>query len=206
MGTAASVSSLSVGEFTGAVASDAPVPGGGGVAATVAALAAGLASMVGRFAVRSDSDRADFRSLVKRTEQLRSRALLLADDDAAAYGRYVEAIRLSREPDPDARARAIRAALDASADVPYRLASIATEVADAGEQLAVSGNPNLRSDACIATLLGAAVAGACAVLVAEDLRRRPGDPRVTDSARAAAAAGAAAERVLAFFHDTNEDE
>jgi methenyltetrahydrofolate cyclohydrolase len=202
--SAMAVASLPVGEFVDAVASDAPVPGGGGVSATVVALAAGLAAMAGRFACQNTSD-PTFGALVERADALRTRALLLADDDAAAYGSYVEASRLPREPGPAIRVRAMHDALDASANVPYQLATLAAEVADIGEQLAVSGNPNLRSDACTATLLASAAAGSAAVLVSENLRKHPGDPRVVDSASSAAAARAAAERVLATFASSRKE-
>ncbi len=187
-----SVRWMSVGDFAAAAASDAPVPGGGGVSATIAAFAAALAGMAGRYALRNTAEPGPFRGLLERADALRSDALLLADDDAAAYGGYVEASWLPREPDPDVRRRAVRAALDAAADVPCKLAALAAEIAAGGEELAASGNPNLRSDACAATLLASPAAASAAVLVGENLRARPDDPRVAEAARCAAQASAAA--------------
>lgn len=187
---------MSVRELVDAVASDEPTPGGGAVSGTVAALAAGLAAMAGRYALRSEPSPGPFRELVDRAERAASRAASLADDDIAAYGQYVEASRLEREPDPEPRRQAVRAALDAAASVPLELAALAAELAGIGEHLAVSGRPQLRSDACTATLLASAVATSAAILVGENLRARPDDPRVSQAGRYATEAAAAARRVL----------
>jgi hypothetical protein len=75
------------------------------------------------------------------------------------------AARYALRHDPDSalftdltdRADALRTravALDAAADVPAELGGLAADVAAIGEKLAVAGNPNLRSDACAASLLG----------------------------------------------------
>jgi formiminotetrahydrofolate cyclodeaminase len=125
----------SVAELIDAVASDEPTLGGGAVSGTVAALAAGLAAMAGRYALKRD--------------------------------------------------------------VPFALGALAAEVAAVGEQLADSGNPHLRSDACAATLLGSAVAASTAILVRENLRGRPGDGRVAAARKHAIDAAAAARTVVA---------
>jgi methenyltetrahydrofolate cyclohydrolase len=163
-----------------------------------------LAGMAGRYALRHDPDSTTFRALIERVDEIRSRALTLADDDAEAYRRYVEASRLPREPDPEVRRQAVHDALDAAADVPYRLAGLAAEIATAGEVLAVSGNPKLRSDACTATLLASAVADSAAILVGENLRAHQDDPRVADVRRRASEAAAAETRVLASFGHLRE--
>jgi formiminotetrahydrofolate cyclodeaminase len=188
------ISTVTVGAFVDAVASGEPVPGGGAVCGAVAALAAALAGMAGRYALRRDPD-STFGELVQQLDDLRERALGLADDDATAYNRYVAASSLSKVPDPEPRRVAVRAALDAAADVPAELAGLAVDIAAAGEDLAVSGNPNLRSDACTATLLAAAVAGSAAILVNENLRAHPDDPRVSAARAHAAQAAAGALRV-----------
>jgi methenyltetrahydrofolate cyclohydrolase len=194
------VRSWTVGDFIDAVADEAPTPGGGAVAGTVTALAAALAGMAGKYALRHAADSAKFAELVARAEALRAQATTLADDDAAAYGRYVEASRLPKEPDPEARHEAIRAALDAAADVPAALATVAAQVAEVGAELAASGNPRLRSDACTAALLAAATAGSAALLVRENLRARPDDPRSARAERCAARAASLAADLVAPSH------
>jgi len=197
-----SISARQVGEFIDAVASDEPVPGGGAVSGIAAALAAGLAGMAARYALRHDPDSALFTDLADRADALRARAVALADADAGAYGRYVAATRLPRDPDPGQRRAAIRVALDAAADVPAELGSLAADVAAIGEKLAVAGNPNLRSDACAASLLASAVAGSAAILVEENLRGRAGDARLTAAREHAATAAAAARRAVAAGSDS----
>jgi methenyltetrahydrofolate cyclohydrolase len=194
-----SIAAATVQDLAGAVASDEPTPGGGAVAAVVAALAAALAGMAGRYSVQHATEPGSFRQIVERADAIRSRATVLADEDAIAYRRYVKASQLPRDPNPQLRARAVRAALDAAASVPLELARLAAEIATAGEQLAASGNPNLRSDACAATLLAAAVGTSAAILVGENLRGRLDDPRVKDARRYSDEAAHAAEKVLEPF-------
>jgi formiminotetrahydrofolate cyclodeaminase len=201
-----SVSARHVGELIEAVASDEPVPGGGAVSGIAAALAAGLAAMAARYALRHDPDSALFTHLTDRADALRARAVALADADADAYGRYVAATRLPRDPDPGQRRAAIRAALDAAADVPADLGGLAADVAVIGEKLAVAGNTNLRSDACAASLLASAVAGSAAILVEENLRGRVGDTRITTARAHAAAAAACARRAVAVGSDSTASD
>lgn len=179
--------SLTVSEFLDAVAAHTPAPGGGGVAAVATAMAAGLTAMAARFA--GDQE------LVDRAEDLRRQAQPLADADAAAYGSYLAATRLPREPDPERRREAVRRALSEATDVPLRIAEIAAETAEIAAGLASSGNPNLRGDAAAAAALGSAAATTSAILVAENLSRSPADPRLSRAADLAARAQAAAAAV-----------
>jgi formiminotetrahydrofolate cyclodeaminase len=198
----------SVGRLATAVASDSPTPGGGAVAGLTTALAAALAAMAGRYAATRPpaTGRADVAEIVSRADELREQALHLADEDARVYQGYVEATRLPREPDPTARRIALRAALDAAAEVPFALTGVAHDIARTGELLFTSGNPNLRSDARTATYLAAAAAASTAVLVAENLRGQPDDPRVQEAARRAQAAADAAARVgLPYDHLSDRD-
>ena len=131
----------------------------------------------------------------------------LADEDFHAYHGYIDAIRLPHEPDPAPRRAALSTALDASAEVPLALTRLAAEIAEAGARLASSGNPHLRSDACTASYLSAAVAASAAVLVTANLRDRRGDARISEAARWAQAAAAAARRVgLPYDHLPDRDE
>src|SRR5688500_14690327 len=73
-------------EFLDAVPARTPAPGGGSVAAVIAALAAGLTAMAARFAADDWERRAE---VVGRAEELRVRLEPLADADAAAYGAFM---------------------------------------------------------------------------------------------------------------------
>jgi len=177
-----SLSALSLAAITEAVDSDAPVPGGGAVAACTGALASALADQAAA---------------------LRSRCLRLADD-AKAYAGYVAAARMPREPDPQPRQQALRAALDHAAAVPLELAATAAELARLAGELTRSGSRSLRSDAATAALLAAAVAGSAAIFVAENVRGAPGDPRISQAHAAAAEAAAIAQHCAALASETPE--
>jgi formiminotetrahydrofolate cyclodeaminase len=198
------IGALSLAQLAAAVAGDAPTPGGGAVAAGVASLAAALVGMAGRYAARPAEQPVANAELVARADQLRIECLRLADDDARAYGRYVEAAALPRQPDPAGRTAAIHAALGAAADVPLQLGRLAAQIADFGEELTRSGNPNLRSDACTAALLADAVAASAAIFVSVNIRERRDDPRLLEARNHAAAAASAARRASALLDNTEE--
>jgi formiminotetrahydrofolate cyclodeaminase len=192
--------SAGVREFVSAVGAHAPTPGGGAASAVAAALAASLTEMAGRYTVGRGPEPASFTELIGRAEGLRERALCLADEDARAYERYAAALRIRAASDPDRRRRALSDAADAAAEVPAELGRLAVEIAELGEQLVEWGNPHLRSDACAAVLLSAAVASSAAVLVSENLSARRADVRVRgridDARRCAQVTVAAAARVV----------
>jgi methenyltetrahydrofolate cyclohydrolase len=199
-----SLSTLSLAAITEAVDSDAPVPGGGAVAACTGALASALAGMAARFSARSAAEPGQFSALADQVAALRSRCLRLADDDARAYAGYVAAARMPREPDPQPRQQALRAALDHAAAVPLELAATAAELARLARELTRSGSRRLRSDAATAALLAAAVAGSAAIFVAENVRGGPGDSRISQAHAAAAEAAAIAQYCAALASETPE--
>ena len=197
-----SLSDLSLAAITEAVDSDAPVPGGGAVAACTGALASALAEMTARFSARSAAQPGQSSALADQATALRS--LRLADDDARAYAGYVAAARMPREPDLQPRQQALRAALDHAAAVPLELAATAAELARLAGELTRSGSRRLRSDAATAALLAAAVAGSAAIFVAENVRGGPGDPRISQAHAAAAEAAAIAQHCAALASETPE--
>ena len=78
----------SCGAFLDALASKAPVPGGGGASALAGALGAALCTMVGNYTVGKQKYAAveeDVKALMARAEDLRARLLGLVDTDAAAF-------------------------------------------------------------------------------------------------------------------------
>lgn len=152
---------LPLGRFLEMVASREPAPGGGASAAVAVALAAALAGMAARF---SAERLPEAEGLAARADELRDEALSLAREDAAAYGRVLDAYRTTRH-DREARQRMIRGALTQAADVPLAVAEIGAEVAGISARLAGEGNPNLRGDAATAVVLAGAGARAATTLV-----------------------------------------
>jgi formiminotetrahydrofolate cyclodeaminase len=151
---------LPLGRFMDMVASREPTPGGGASAAVAVALAAALTAMAARF---SADHLADAETIADRAEELRNRVMPLAQADAAAYGRVLDANRTPR--DDDEKRRRIREALSEAADVPLSIAEVGVEVAGNAERLVEEGNPNLRGDAVTAAALAKAGVRAAATLV-----------------------------------------
>jgi formiminotetrahydrofolate cyclodeaminase len=169
-------------EYLDQVAAPTPAPGAGAVAATVVALAAGLAAMAAGLSRRQLPDA---EQLANRMLQLQERAKPLAGRDAEVYADVLAAQRRPSE-DPE-RAAAVREALSQAADVPLEIATIGVAVLDVAAEVSRRGNPNLRGDAMTACLLAQAAVRAAAVLVELNLPD-DSDPR---RARATALAGAA---------------
>jgi formiminotetrahydrofolate cyclodeaminase len=152
---------LPLGRFVDMVASREPAPGGGASAAVAVALAAALTAMAARF---SADHLADAETIADRAEELRNRVMPLAQADAAAYGRVLDAYRTPRDDD-EKRRRRIREALSEAADVPLSIAEVGVEVAGNAARLVEEGNPNLRGDAVTAAALAKAGVRAAATLV-----------------------------------------
>jgi formiminotetrahydrofolate cyclodeaminase len=142
------------------VASREPAPGGGASVAVAVALAAALTAMAARF---SADHLADAETIADRAEELRNRVMPLAQADAAAYGRVLDANSTPR--DDDEKRRRIREALSEAADVPLSIAEVGVEVAGNAARLVEEGNPNLRGDAVTAAALAKAGVRAAATLV-----------------------------------------
>jgi len=128
---------------------------------------------------------------VYRADELRERALELAEVELRAYEPVLEALRLPRE-DPDRAARLDAARTEASQS-PLEVAQVAAEVAELASQLVREGNPNLTGDAIAGVLLAEAAAQAAARLVRINLSD---GPMVSQAEEFAHAALAARERAL----------
>jgi methenyltetrahydrofolate cyclohydrolase len=193
MAGAVSFSSQSVVELCDTVAAETSAPGGGSVAAIVAAFAASLTAMTARF---SADHWEDAPGAVAQAETLRARALPLADEDARAYESYLTALHLPKELEPEVRDAAIGEALSRAADVPLAIAQAALDVASLAAELAERGNPNLRGDAATAVLLAEAAVRATANLVEINLATREGDERLESARELVETARRISRRVL----------
>lgn len=134
-----------------AVASDAPTPGGGAVAAIAGATGAALIEMVGRLTIgkRGFEDLQErMGGLVATTEAARSELLALADEDAHAFDSVMTAFKMPKESDVDreARSAAIQAGYRSAASVPQRVARACVELMELAEDATAMGNPQAASD------------------------------------------------------------
>jgi glutamate formiminotransferase/formiminotetrahydrofolate cyclodeaminase len=147
--------------FYDEVASSAPAPGGGSVAASAGALAAALAAMVCRLTVgkKQYAGVKDELSAVRDdADHLRGRLTKLIDDDSAAFDAVMEAFKL---PGGEARDEAVENATKHAAEIPLTVMKTSLEVMEKALVVATKGNENSISDAGVAGLMGhAAIEGA----------------------------------------------
>jgi methenyltetrahydrofolate cyclohydrolase len=144
-----------IGAWLDELASAAPAPGGGAVAALQVAMAAGLVEMVTNLTVGNpryaehEPTMIDARS---RAGAVRQTAVQLVAEDATAFTAVTDAYKLPRATDEDkaARTAAIQQALLGAADVPVRTALAASTVVDLAEQILPGANVNVLSDVAIA--------------------------------------------------------
>jgi formiminotetrahydrofolate cyclodeaminase len=149
--------SMTVRQFTMAVAAKTPVPGGGSVSGVVGALAAALGEMSLNY-TRGKKSFAQheelYTHLARRLEHARRLFEQLVAEDVAAYKLYTDATRMEDSP---AKTDAVQLALAAIIDIPRQTAKLA--LAAMKDLLELSGkcNPLLRSDLLAAETLAAAV-------------------------------------------------
>lgn len=142
-------------QFSSAVNSDQPAPGGGSVAAYVSNLGVGLARMLGHLTIGKkkflELDQEQQDAFVKVFEQLEAghgRLLKMVDEDTESFNKVMDAFKLPKETDEDkaARSKAIQqATLDATL-APLEAAKIAFECLELTPALIEHGNTNAISD------------------------------------------------------------
>ncbi len=164
------LSKLSITEFLDQLASNAPAPGGGSVAALSGALGAALTSMVANLTIGkkkyADVD-AEMRSLVAKAEDLRRTFTALIDQDTAAFNKVMEAYGLPKENDAQKalRTAAIQEAMKEATMVPLRVMKLVIDTLALTQLVAQKGNTNSISDAGVAALMLHAAAESAALNV-----------------------------------------
>lgn len=148
--------------FTEALASRESVPGGGGAAALVGALAVALCSMVGNFTVGKKKYAAveeDVKALLVRGEGLQRRLLELVDADAQAFAPLAKAYAIPSD-DP-ARGEILEAATQNACMAPVEMVRGCAEATGLLAEMLEKGSRMLVSDVgCGALLCKAAMESA----------------------------------------------
>jgi methenyltetrahydrofolate cyclohydrolase len=158
-----SIARETVDGFLATLASDAPTPGGGAVAAVAGATGAALISMVCNLTIgRKGYEEAEDRMLaiLEQAEAARSAFLELADRDATAFDGVMAAFKMPKETDADkaVRSQAIQQGYEQAAVVPLEIARKAASLMELARETTETGNANAASDgACAAQALAAAV-------------------------------------------------
>lgn len=135
--------------FLDRLADRVPAPGGGASAALHAAQAAALLGMVARYSTgdRYAAHAATIASVTAEADALRARALILAEEDMAAFGAVAEAYGL---PKGEERSAAIGRALASAAEPPAAVAECAARLVELCEALLPIGNRNVITDVAAA--------------------------------------------------------
>jgi len=147
--------------FLDKLASSAPAPGGGSVAALSGALGAALVSMVCNLTVgkKKYADvQEDIKALLAQSEALRKELVELLEADVQVYTEVSRAMKMPRATDEEKAARTVtmQKALKAATDVPMQVAEACVEVMELCQPAAEKGNVNAVSDAGVAVLMAEA--------------------------------------------------
>ena len=160
--------SLTVRDFSAALASDAPAPGGGSASAAAGAMGAALLGMVCRLTIGKEKFRDAWEELERIAAAMdahQATLLGLVDEDTRAYDAIVAARKLPKETPEEkaARKKAIDEATILATTVPMQTASFSRSAIGRAALVLEKGNPNCASDAFVAALLlSAAIEGALA--------------------------------------------
>ncbi|NUP04113.1 MAG: cyclodeaminase/cyclohydrolase family protein [Nonomuraea sp.] len=156
-------------DFLTQLADKVPAPGGGATAALHAAQAAALLGMVARYSTGERyADHAEtVVGVIGETDALRTRALKLAEEDAAAFTAVSDAYRL---PKGEERSAAIARALSGAAEPPVRVVEAATRLVGLCELLLPIGNRNVVTDVAAAAEAARAALTTARVNVEVNLR------------------------------------
>ena len=145
----------SLNDYLATLASSAPAPGGGSVAALAAAQGAALLGMVlnltlgrPRFAAREEEGRAIFAE----AERLRAECAALIDRDAAVLGALIASYKLPKGTPEEraARTATLAARTREATEVPLAVARAAAALLPLCRQLLPLGNPTAVSDIGVA--------------------------------------------------------
>ena len=160
----------SVTNFLDELASNAPAPGGGSVAAVSGALGAALVSMVCNLTLgkKAYADvQEEINDLLAESEALRQELTGLLEEDVKAYTGYSKAAKMPRGTEEEKAERQVvmQAALKVATDVPLTIAEAAVKVMDLCMPAAEKGNKWAVSDAGVAVLMAEAALRSAALNV-----------------------------------------
>lgn len=141
-------------EFSEIAASKAPVPGGGGVCADVAALASSLGEMVTNLTIGKEKYiqyTNELNDIKKELDILRFNLLDCINKDAEAFEPLSKAYKMDKN-DPDYE-RIMEESLKCAAGIPLLILKYTTRIIDLDERLAVIGSKISVSDAATSVML-----------------------------------------------------
>jgi glutamate formiminotransferase/formiminotetrahydrofolate cyclodeaminase len=149
--------SMDLKSFVNETASESPAPGGGSIAAYMAAMGVALGTMVANLSSHKagwDNRWEEFSDWAEKGMQMQKKLLKLVDEDTEAFNRIMDAFSLgkSNEKEKEIRAAAIESATKQAIEVPFQVMQTALEAMDIVKVMAETGNPNSVSDAGVGAL------------------------------------------------------
>lgn len=148
---------LTVKDFLNKLAGSDPVPGGGSVAALNGALASALAAMVANLTLgkkKYEEVQDLMQAIADEAEALMTDFVADVDRDSEAYDRVFACFKMPKETDEQKAARsvAIQEATRHAAQVPMDVARRACALMPRMAEVALKGNANAVTDACVAMM------------------------------------------------------
>jgi glutamate formiminotransferase/formiminotetrahydrofolate cyclodeaminase len=155
---------LTVKSFVDLTSTDAPAPGGGSVAALMAAMSGALAAMVANLTIGKRGYKKvweEMKEVAPQAQDLKAAFLKAVDDDTFAFDAVMNAMKLPRGSEEERRKRevAIEEATRGAVEVPFGVLRASRDALPLVEAVAVRGNTNSLSDAGVAALALRAAAG-----------------------------------------------
>lgn len=143
--------------FMDALASSAPTPGGGGAAAVMGAMGAGLIAMVANLTIGKkgfEAVEAEMRALLADGESLRQRLTGMVAEDATAFEALMAAYRRPKATDAEkaARSEAIQAGLVLATLAPLNCARACAEGIRLARRAVDRSHPQVVSDVGVGVL------------------------------------------------------
>jgi len=138
-------------DFIKEVASRSSAPGGGSVSAQMAAVGAGLGSMVAKltYGVRKFEDLDEkMRAIIPPLHNISQELIPLIDADTGAFADYMAALRMPQDSDAEKNRRhaAMQAGLKKAIQVPLACMRLGNDAWDSMLEIARYGNPASKSD------------------------------------------------------------
>lgn len=144
-------------EFTEALASKAPVPGGGGASALVGALGTALGSMVGQLTVgkkKYAEVEEEIKELMEKASRLQEELLTLVEEDAQVFEPLAKAYGLPKDTEAEKaeKERVMAMVLKDACSVPLEIMRKCCQVIDLQAEFASKGSKLAISDAGVGVI------------------------------------------------------
>jgi len=150
------LASWTISDFLKKLASEAPVPGGGSVAALSGALGAALIAMYGKLGMQRKGVDSDDQEILQKISieaaSYQNKLTRLITEDSLAYTEVMDAFKMPKTTDEESRARqqAIQRAFHVAVEIPLETMNACVECLQLVAEVALVGNPSAFSDLKVA--------------------------------------------------------